>query len=300
MPLANDELAAVDRGLPRQHPQQRRLARAVAPGQRHPLPALEPEGDAAEERLPHHVLGEVGGDDDGHAIRLRRAIDLVPMRRALHTLLLTAFLFALSAPVALAHDGGEGLYGETNDKVVTNAGFIIIAAFPFLIFVLQHDHVGAGQAQGPPQEGRQGAHRSRGRAWRLVAASPVRALRRRRRPHHRPAGAAQRHRRRDRRALHDGFRAFVDDDGARVADRHRRGRRGVLRRRRPQGARDARRRRPRRPARLHPPRLAEADDRRRLRLVPGRRLRARAVVRPAGRHPERRASASPSGASACR
>jgi hypothetical protein len=58
------------------------------------------------------------------------------MRRALHTLLLTAILFALTAPVALAHDGGEGLYGETNDKVVTNAGFIIIAAFPFLVFLL--------------------------------------------------------------------------------------------------------------------------------------------------------------------
>jgi hypothetical protein len=61
------------------------------------------------------------------------------MRRALHTLLLTLLLLALSAPMALAaagHDGGEGLYGETSDKVVTNAGFIIIAAFPFLIFVL--------------------------------------------------------------------------------------------------------------------------------------------------------------------
>jgi len=57
------------------------------------------------------------------------------MRRALHTLLLTALLLALTAPMALAHDGGEGLYGETNDKVVTNAGFIIIAAFPFMIFV---------------------------------------------------------------------------------------------------------------------------------------------------------------------
>ena len=61
------------------------------------------------------------------------------MRRALHTLLLTAILLALSAPLALAaegHDGGEGLYGETSDKVVTNAGFIIIAAFPALIFLL--------------------------------------------------------------------------------------------------------------------------------------------------------------------
>jgi hypothetical protein len=58
------------------------------------------------------------------------------MRRALHTLLLTALLLALTAPAALAHDGGEGLYGETNDKVVTNAGFIIIAAFPALVFLL--------------------------------------------------------------------------------------------------------------------------------------------------------------------
>ena len=61
------------------------------------------------------------------------------MRRALHTLLLTVLLLALTAPVALAaegHDGGEGLYGETSDKVVTNAGFIIIAAFPALVFLL--------------------------------------------------------------------------------------------------------------------------------------------------------------------
>ncbi len=58
------------------------------------------------------------------------------MRRALHTLLLTAFLFALAAPVALAHDGGEGWLGETNDKIVTNAGFIIIASFPALIAIL--------------------------------------------------------------------------------------------------------------------------------------------------------------------
>ncbi len=61
------------------------------------------------------------------------------MRRTLQLLALTALLLALSAPVALAaegHDGGEGLYGETSDKVVTNAGFIIIAAFPLLIFLL--------------------------------------------------------------------------------------------------------------------------------------------------------------------
>jgi preprotein translocase subunit YajC len=42
----------------------------------------------------------------------------------------------LLAPAALAHDGGEGWWGETNDKVVTNAGFILIAFFPLFIFVM--------------------------------------------------------------------------------------------------------------------------------------------------------------------
>jgi preprotein translocase subunit SecG len=61
------------------------------------------------------------------------------MRRALHTLLLTLSLFALSAPAALAasgHDGGEGLWGETDDKVITNAGFVLILFFPLLALVL--------------------------------------------------------------------------------------------------------------------------------------------------------------------
>jgi hypothetical protein len=54
----------------------------------------------------------------------------------LRTALLTIVAFALLAPAAFAHDGGEGLWGETNDKVITNAGFIIIAAFPLLILIL--------------------------------------------------------------------------------------------------------------------------------------------------------------------
>jgi hypothetical protein len=56
----------------------------------------------------------------------------------LRTTLLTVVFLALSAPAALAaegHDGGEGWWGETNDKVVTNAGFILIAAFPTIIIV---------------------------------------------------------------------------------------------------------------------------------------------------------------------
>jgi preprotein translocase subunit SecG len=56
----------------------------------------------------------------------------------LRTVLLAITLLALTAPAALAsnHDGGEGLWGETNDKVVTYAGFILIVAFPVLALVL--------------------------------------------------------------------------------------------------------------------------------------------------------------------
>jgi hypothetical protein len=58
------------------------------------------------------------------------------MGRAFKTTLLSLALLAVAAPAALAagHDGGEGLWGETNDKVITNAGFILIAFFP--VFVL--------------------------------------------------------------------------------------------------------------------------------------------------------------------
>jgi len=54
------------------------------------------------------------------------------------TIVLTTVFFALLAPAALAgdHDGGEGLWGETNDQVVTYAGFALIVGFPILILIL--------------------------------------------------------------------------------------------------------------------------------------------------------------------
>ena len=53
-------------------------------------------------------------------------------RLAVYTLVL---LVALVEP-ALAHDGGEGWVGGTNDKGVTNAGFVLIALFSLFVFVM--------------------------------------------------------------------------------------------------------------------------------------------------------------------
>ena len=40
------------------------------------------------------------------------------------------------APAAFARDdGGEGFYGETNDKVITNAMFVVIGFFPTVIII---------------------------------------------------------------------------------------------------------------------------------------------------------------------
>jgi hypothetical protein len=55
--------------------------------------------------------------------------------KALKTSLLTTCLLLVVVPAALAHDGGEGWWGETNDKVITNAGFVLIAAFPLIIVI---------------------------------------------------------------------------------------------------------------------------------------------------------------------
>ncbi len=51
----------------------------------------------------------------------------------MRTALCTLVTFALTAAPAIAGDNGEGLAGETDDKVVTNAGFILIIFFPLFV-----------------------------------------------------------------------------------------------------------------------------------------------------------------------
>jgi hypothetical protein len=58
------------------------------------------------------------------------------MKRLAALLTAASATLLVLAPAALAHDGGEGWYGVTDDKVTTNAGFILIAFFPLFIFVM--------------------------------------------------------------------------------------------------------------------------------------------------------------------
>jgi ABC-type nickel/cobalt efflux system permease component RcnA len=59
------------------------------------------------------------------------------IRRQTIRLLSLALLQALVlAPAAAAENDGRGFYGATNDKVVTDAGFILIVFFPTFVFVM--------------------------------------------------------------------------------------------------------------------------------------------------------------------
>jgi preprotein translocase subunit SecG len=59
------------------------------------------------------------------------------MRRVPTTLLCTTLLLLVLAPAAGAvENDGRGLYGATDDKVVTKAGFILIVFFPTFVLVM--------------------------------------------------------------------------------------------------------------------------------------------------------------------
>ena len=64
--LLEGQLAALDRRLAGEHPEQRRLAGAVRPGERQAVAALELEGDPVEEGVAGELLAEVGCDQNGH------------------------------------------------------------------------------------------------------------------------------------------------------------------------------------------------------------------------------------------
>ncbi len=56
------------------------------------------------------------------------------LRRLPISAVLAITIVLVAAAPALAHDNGEGWIGETNDRIVTNAGFVLIVFFPLFIF----------------------------------------------------------------------------------------------------------------------------------------------------------------------
>jgi flagellar biosynthesis/type III secretory pathway M-ring protein FliF/YscJ len=60
-------------------------------------------------------------------MRLRLTAKIVP---------LTLLAVLVLAPVARAENDGRGFYGATNDKVVTNFGFAVIAFFALFVFTM--------------------------------------------------------------------------------------------------------------------------------------------------------------------
>ena len=67
---------------------------------------------------------------------VRPVYTIAGMRRLLLTCTSLIVFCALTAPMALAQNSGQGAIGEADDKKVTNAGFILIAFFPVFIVLM--------------------------------------------------------------------------------------------------------------------------------------------------------------------
>ena len=78
---------------------------------------------------------------------------------------------------ARRRDGGQGTYGEADDKVVTNAGFIVIAFFPLLIFALSMLQWRLDKRKDARKAADEAPRGQRRLARRLVARSGTRRLR---------------------------------------------------------------------------------------------------------------------------
>ena len=50
--------------------------------------------------------------------------------------MLVVLLVLVMAPAAQAYNDGRGFYGATNDRVITNAGLILIIFFPLFVFTM--------------------------------------------------------------------------------------------------------------------------------------------------------------------
>jgi hypothetical protein len=71
-------------------------------------------------------------------LRRLRALryDSLTMRRLLGSLATGLTMLLVFAPAALADNDGRGFYGATNDKVVTEAGLILVVFFPTFILLM--------------------------------------------------------------------------------------------------------------------------------------------------------------------
>jgi hypothetical protein len=69
--------------------------------------------------------------------------------RALVTSASVLLMSLLLAAPALALDNGEGTYGKTNDKIITNAGFLLMIFFTALVIVLSVAQHLLGKRKGP-------------------------------------------------------------------------------------------------------------------------------------------------------
>jgi hypothetical protein len=69
--------------------------------------------------------------------------------RALITSASVFLVSLLLAAPALALDNGEGTYGKTDDKIVTNAGYLLMIFFTVLVIVLSVAQHLLGKRKGP-------------------------------------------------------------------------------------------------------------------------------------------------------
>ncbi len=130
-------------GLAREHPQQRRLAGAVAPRDRHPFAALELERDAAQQRLPGDVLVQVGCDQQGHRLLMvgprlgRPTSGRIRARCAAcsaSSLPLALLLSLVLAPAAQRLQRRPRLLRRHRRQGRHQRGFILIIFFPLFVF----------------------------------------------------------------------------------------------------------------------------------------------------------------------